>query len=200
MANKYSEFNEIKPIICSENNVKNLLEEMREKKSEKKCEKLHNISIAILFIFSTIILYIWKRDMQPLEYASYEINYNYSFQRIFIPGFTMSQLLPIGLIKAIKSKTACIIFSLITIFVLYLSGNYLFLTLGNSKLTLIFYSICLVMYFLFGLIILFNKELYNYMKNLKWPKWFILYSSDEAKDKKLIIGTIIYFAIFLILL
>lgn len=37
--------------------------------------------------------------MKPLDYAYYEVNYNYSFQRIFIPGFTMAQLIPIGLIK-----------------------------------------------------------------------------------------------------
>ncbi|MBN1071799.1 hypothetical protein DVV81_11570 [Clostridium botulinum] len=199
MGSKDLKFSEDDPIIFKEDRVNSLLEEMREKKSEKKCENLHNTLIALLFIFSTAILYIWKRDMKPLDYAYYEVNYNYSFQRIFIPGFTMAQLIPIGLIKKVDSKLICIISSSITVLLLTFIGKYLFFTLGNSKLTFILYCLCLIMYFIFGLLILFNKKLYSYMKNLKWPKWFILYFNDNNKDKKLTMATIIYFTIFLIL-
>lgn len=138
--------------------------------------------------------------MKPLDYAYYEVNYNYSFQRIFIPGFTMAQLIPIGLIKKVDSKLICIISSSITVLLLTFIGKYLFFTLGNSKLTFILYCLCLIMYFIFGLLILFNKKLYYYMKNLKWPKWFVLYSNDNNKHKKLTMATIIYFTIFLIFL
>ena len=199
LLSSYSNYNEDETIICNESGVNTLLHSIRQKKIEKRCEKFHNFSIGILFIFSTIILYIWKRDMQPIQYTSYEINYNYSFQRFFIPGFTMAQLMPVGLIRYFQSRLICIIFSAITFMALYTIGKYLFLDVGNSRLTFVLYIICLEMYFLFGLCIVFNRKMYSYMKSIKWSKWFVLYSSNKVIEKKLTIGTIIYFIGFMIL-